>query len=39
VGDTGAPAAPELVRRIKEVFPSVAPGNGYELTETSSVIY
>jgi len=33
----GAPAAPELVRRIKEVFPSVAPGNGYGLTETSSV--
>ncbi len=33
----GAPAAPELVRRIKEIFPSVAPGNGYGLTETSSV--
>jgi len=33
----GAPAAPELVRRIKEAFPSVAPGNGYGLTETSSV--
>jgi len=33
----GAPAAPELVRRIKEAFPTVAPGNGYGLTETSSV--
>ncbi len=33
----GAPAAPELVRRIKEAFPSVTPGNGYGLTETSSV--
>ncbi|HUI26214.1 MAG TPA: class I adenylate-forming enzyme family protein [Candidatus Kryptonia bacterium] len=33
----GAPAAPELVRRIKEAFPNVAPGNGYGLTETSSV--
>ncbi|RMD84909.1 MAG: long-chain fatty acid--CoA ligase [Candidatus Dadabacteria bacterium] len=33
----GAPAAPELVRRICEVFPKVSPGNGYGLTETSSV--
>jgi len=33
----GAPAAPELVRRIEEAFPAVAPGNGYGLTETSSV--
>ncbi len=33
----GAPAAPELVRRIKEAFPDVSPGNGYGLTETSSV--
>ncbi len=33
----GAPAAPELVRRISEVFPKVSPGNGYGLTETSSV--
>ncbi len=33
----GAPAAPELVRRIAEVFPKVSPGNGYGLTETSSV--
>lgn len=33
----GAPAAPELVRRIRERFPKVSPGNGYGLTETSSV--
>jgi long-chain acyl-CoA synthetase len=33
----GAPAAPELVRRIKETFPAVTPGNGYGLTETSSI--
>jgi long-chain acyl-CoA synthetase len=33
----GAPAAPDLVRRIKEAFPDVAPGNGYGLTETSSI--
>jgi long-chain acyl-CoA synthetase len=37
VGYGGAPAAPELVRRIQEAFPSVSPGNGYGLTETSSV--
>jgi long-chain acyl-CoA synthetase len=37
VGYGGAPAAPELVRRIKQAFPSVSPGNGYGLTETSSV--
>ena len=33
----GAPAAPELVARIKEKFPKAMPGNGYGLTETSSV--
>jgi acyl-CoA synthetase (AMP-forming)/AMP-acid ligase II len=33
----GAPAPPELVRRIEEEFPPVSPGNGYGLTETSSV--
>ncbi|HTT86623.1 MAG TPA: class I adenylate-forming enzyme family protein, partial [Acidimicrobiales bacterium] len=33
----GAPAPPELVRRIKEHFPVGAPSNGYGLTETSSV--
>jgi long-chain acyl-CoA synthetase len=37
VGYGGAPAAPELVRRLKEAFPSVSAGNGYGLTETSSV--
>jgi long-chain acyl-CoA synthetase len=33
----GAPAPPELVRRIKQAFPVGQPGNGYGLTETSSV--
>ena len=33
----GAPSAPELVRRITTKFPAVMPGNGYGLTETSSV--
>ena len=33
----GAPAAPELVARIKQKFPVAEPGNGYGLTETSSV--
>ncbi len=33
----GAPSAPELVQRIKQSFPKVSPGNGYGLTETSSV--
>lgn len=33
----GAPAAPELVRRIKQAFPSVTPSNGYGLTETSAI--
>ena len=33
----GAPAPPDLVRRIKELFPSGNPSNGYGLTETSSV--
>jgi len=37
VGYGGAPAAPELVRRIKEAFPRSAPSQGYGLTETSSV--
>jgi long-chain acyl-CoA synthetase len=37
VGYGGAPAAPELVRRIKDEFPEVSPANGYGLTETSSV--
>ncbi len=33
----GAPASPELVRRLREVFPSVRLGNGYGLTESSSM--
>lgn len=33
----GAPAPPDLVRRIKEHFPTGAPGNGYGLTETSAM--
>ncbi|HUC35920.1 MAG TPA: class I adenylate-forming enzyme family protein [Acidimicrobiales bacterium] len=33
----GAPAPPDLVRRIKEHFPVGTPSNGYGLTETSSV--
>jgi long-chain acyl-CoA synthetase len=37
VGYGGAPAAPELVRRIKEAFPGSSPSQGYGLTETSSV--
>ena len=37
IGYGGAPAPPELVRKIKEYFPaSVSAGNGYGLTETSS---
>jgi len=34
----GAPAPPELVRRITQHFPSSQPGNGYGLTETSAMI-
>jgi long-chain acyl-CoA synthetase len=33
----GAPAPPDLVRRIRQHFPSGQPSNGYGLTETSSV--
>jgi long-chain acyl-CoA synthetase len=32
----GAPAAPELVRRIKERFPKSAPGQGWGMTETAA---
>jgi long-chain acyl-CoA synthetase len=32
----GAPSAPELVRRIVEVFPGSAPGNGWGMTETTA---
>ena len=33
----GAPAPPELVKRIRQHFPVGLPSNGYGLTETSSV--
>lgn len=33
----GAPAAPELVKRIKEAFPRCTASNGYGLTETSAL--
>jgi long-chain acyl-CoA synthetase len=36
VGYGGAPSAPELVRRIKEVFPQSAAGNGWGMTETAA---
>jgi long-chain acyl-CoA synthetase len=32
----GAPSAPELVRKIKQVFPKSLPGNGWGMTETSA---
>jgi len=32
----GAPSAPELVRKIKEVFPASQPGNGWGMTETTA---
>jgi long-chain acyl-CoA synthetase len=37
IGYGGAPAAPELVARIRQAFPDVTSSNGYGLTETSSV--
>jgi steroid-24-oyl-CoA synthetase len=37
IGYGGAPAPPELLRRIKEHFPTGSASNGYGLTETSSV--
>ncbi len=36
IGYGGAPAAPELVRRLNAMFPGRTPSNGYGLTETSS---
>lgn len=36
VGYGGAPSAPELVRRIVEVFPNSQPANGWGMTETSA---
>jgi long-chain acyl-CoA synthetase len=32
----GAPAAPALVERIKQVFPNAEPGTGWGMTETSA---
>ncbi len=37
IGYGGAPAAPDLVRRLHQTFPAVALSNGYGLTESSSV--
>jgi long-chain acyl-CoA synthetase len=37
VGYGVAPAAPELVRRIKQAFPGSSASNGYGLTETSAI--
>jgi long-chain acyl-CoA synthetase len=36
IGYGGAPAPPELVRRIEELFPGRTPSNGWGMTETSS---
>jgi acyl-CoA synthetase (AMP-forming)/AMP-acid ligase II len=36
IGYGGAPAPPELVRRIEELFPGRIPTNGWGMTETSS---
>ncbi|MEM9711264.1 MAG: class I adenylate-forming enzyme family protein [Actinomycetota bacterium] len=37
VGAGGAPTPPGLVSRMAELFPRANPGNGYGLTETSSI--
>ncbi|MGO9910657.1 MAG: class I adenylate-forming enzyme family protein [Acidimicrobiales bacterium] len=37
IGYGGAPAPPELLRKIRRHFPSGSASNGYGLTETSSV--
>ncbi|MDP3175963.1 MAG: class I adenylate-forming enzyme family protein [Phenylobacterium sp.] len=34
----GAPAAPELVRKIRETFPGSQPGIGWGMTETSGTV-
>ena len=36
IGYGGAPAPPELVRRIEQLFPGRTPTNGWGMTETSS---
>ena len=35
----GAPSAPELVRKIKEVWPKSHAGNGWGMTETSATAH
>ena len=37
VGGGGAPAPPELVRRIEDNFPTARPGIGYGMTETNAL--
>jgi len=37
VGYGGAPASPELVRRIGQHFKTATPSNGYGMTETSAI--
>jgi long-chain acyl-CoA synthetase len=37
VGYGGAPAPPELERRIRATFPTVTASNGYGMTETSAI--
>ncbi len=37
IGYGGAPSAPELVRRIKQHFPTGSPSNGYGMTETCAI--
>ncbi|HEY8571074.1 class I adenylate-forming enzyme family protein [Phenylobacterium sp.] len=34
----GAPSAPELVRRLREVFPRSQPGQGWGMTETCAAV-
>jgi long-chain acyl-CoA synthetase len=34
----GAPSAPELVRKIREMFPNAQPGNGWGMTETTGTV-
>jgi acyl-CoA synthetase (AMP-forming)/AMP-acid ligase II len=38
IGYGGAPAPPELLRRIEKQFPGATVSNGYGLTETSSLV-
>ena len=34
----GAPSAPELASRIRQMFPSAQPGNGWGMTETTGTV-